>query len=213
MALVKCPECGREKVSDSADACPDCGYGIKAHFEKIRKEEALRNAEEAKRKQEEERRIVLEKARAEERQKRINDKQKEADATIKKLQANAKENKKATIIALVWSLFWTVILIISFVNDFNGLIIVLALICSVLGWFLFCVARAATNDSIKDIELAQKSIDEYESVKKQRAETAYKAAQINEARRREEEALKHPKCPNCGSTNTQIILRSIVQFQ
>ncbi|WP_455615774.1 zinc ribbon domain-containing protein [Eisenbergiella sp.] len=26
MALVKCPECGRERVSDTAEACPDCGY-------------------------------------------------------------------------------------------------------------------------------------------------------------------------------------------
>ena len=29
MALVKCPECGREKVSDSAESCPNCGYAIK----------------------------------------------------------------------------------------------------------------------------------------------------------------------------------------
>ena len=42
MALVKCPECGRENVSDSAEMCPDCGYGIKAHFEKIREEEENR---------------------------------------------------------------------------------------------------------------------------------------------------------------------------
>lgn len=33
MALIKCPECGREKVSDSAEACPDCGFGIKKYFE------------------------------------------------------------------------------------------------------------------------------------------------------------------------------------
>ena len=32
MALIKCPECGREKVSDSADACPSCGFGIKQYF-------------------------------------------------------------------------------------------------------------------------------------------------------------------------------------
>lgn len=25
MALIKCPECGRN-FSDQADACPDCGY-------------------------------------------------------------------------------------------------------------------------------------------------------------------------------------------
>lgn len=39
MALVKCPECGKENVSDSAEACPDCGYGIKAHFKMIRQDE------------------------------------------------------------------------------------------------------------------------------------------------------------------------------
>lgn len=46
MALVKCPECGRGNVSDSAEACPDCGYGLKAHFEKIRKEEERKEQEE-----------------------------------------------------------------------------------------------------------------------------------------------------------------------
>ena len=35
MALIKCPECGRENVSDTAEACPNCGYGIKKHFEKL----------------------------------------------------------------------------------------------------------------------------------------------------------------------------------
>ena len=38
MALIKCPECGRENVSDKAEMCPDCGYGIKAHFEEIERE-------------------------------------------------------------------------------------------------------------------------------------------------------------------------------
>ena len=33
MALVKCPKCGRENVSDKATACPDCGFEIKKHFE------------------------------------------------------------------------------------------------------------------------------------------------------------------------------------
>lgn len=38
MALIICPECRRENVSDSAEACPNCGYGIKAHYEKVRLE-------------------------------------------------------------------------------------------------------------------------------------------------------------------------------
>ena len=47
MALIKCPECGREDVSDSAESCPNCGYGIKSYFEEIkrRKEEEIRNAQ------------------------------------------------------------------------------------------------------------------------------------------------------------------------
>ena len=35
MALIKCPECGREKVSDSAESCPECGFGIKAYIEEM----------------------------------------------------------------------------------------------------------------------------------------------------------------------------------
>lgn len=26
MALIKCPECGWDKVSELADKCPQCGY-------------------------------------------------------------------------------------------------------------------------------------------------------------------------------------------
>lgn len=50
MALIKCPECGREKVSDSAERCPDCGYGIKAHFKEIEFEEQLKLLEQSKKK-------------------------------------------------------------------------------------------------------------------------------------------------------------------
>ena len=46
MALIKCPECGREKVSDTAEACPECGYGIKAHFINQREEKKKQTKEE-----------------------------------------------------------------------------------------------------------------------------------------------------------------------
>ena len=48
MALVTCPECGRENVSDSAESCPDCGYGIKSHFEKVRSEQRKKEIHELK---------------------------------------------------------------------------------------------------------------------------------------------------------------------
>lgn len=31
MALIKCPECGKENVSDSAVSCPECGFAIKKY--------------------------------------------------------------------------------------------------------------------------------------------------------------------------------------
>ena len=61
MALVSCPECGREKVSDTAESCPNCGYAIKAHYIKISQEKACK-----------ERRLIaeLEKKRTEEEKER-----------------------------------------------------------------------------------------------------------------------------------------------
>ena len=35
MALVKCPECGKENVSNNATQCPNCGYNIKEHYEQV----------------------------------------------------------------------------------------------------------------------------------------------------------------------------------
>jgi len=51
MALVKCPECGREKVSDNAEACPDCGYTIKAYYDKVKQEEEEKRLAEEREKQ------------------------------------------------------------------------------------------------------------------------------------------------------------------
>lgn len=39
MSLVKCPECGKKNVSDKAEMCPNCGYNIKEHFDKIQEQE------------------------------------------------------------------------------------------------------------------------------------------------------------------------------
>lgn len=35
MALIKCPECGRNNVSDSAVSYPNCGFNIREYFEKL----------------------------------------------------------------------------------------------------------------------------------------------------------------------------------
>ena len=33
MAIIQCPECGKE-VSNAAQTCPNCGFGVKAYFER-----------------------------------------------------------------------------------------------------------------------------------------------------------------------------------
>lgn len=59
MALIQCPECGKENVSDSAEMCPLCGYGVKAHFEKLKQEEEQR----IKNEEEERERVLIEERR------------------------------------------------------------------------------------------------------------------------------------------------------
>ena len=34
MQEIKCPKCGRENVSNSAERCPSCGYNIKEYYDK-----------------------------------------------------------------------------------------------------------------------------------------------------------------------------------
>lgn len=40
MALVKCPECGRENVSNSAQACPNCGFNVKEYMDEQKEKES-----------------------------------------------------------------------------------------------------------------------------------------------------------------------------
>lgn len=39
MALITCPECGKERISDCAELCPSCGYPIRKRFEEIKEQE------------------------------------------------------------------------------------------------------------------------------------------------------------------------------
>ena len=47
MALVKCPECGKRKVSSTAESCPKCGFAIREYFEKQESETKERPADTA----------------------------------------------------------------------------------------------------------------------------------------------------------------------
>ena len=70
MALIKCPECGRENISDSAEACPNCGFGIREYYQKIKlkQEETERQRREKEQRKERE---LAQKAQQEQRIKNI----------------------------------------------------------------------------------------------------------------------------------------------
>ncbi len=46
MALIKCPECGRENVSDTAISCPDCGFNVRKYIDEKKKESAAKEEDE-----------------------------------------------------------------------------------------------------------------------------------------------------------------------
>jgi len=50
MALITCKECGKEKVSDQADACPSCGFSFRyeRHLEERKEDREDRQAEAAR---------------------------------------------------------------------------------------------------------------------------------------------------------------------
>ena len=39
MALISCPECGRENVSNTTTSCPGCGYNIAEHFKRLEEQQ------------------------------------------------------------------------------------------------------------------------------------------------------------------------------
>lgn len=42
MALINCPECGKQNISDTALACPQCGFAIREHTESSQREQTKR---------------------------------------------------------------------------------------------------------------------------------------------------------------------------
>lgn len=198
MALIKCPECGRENVSDSAEMCPSCGYGIKAHFELIKE------AEEKKRLEDE--RLEAEKEKIVE-QKKIED---EVDivarktSTLKFLREKEKNEKSSVLKIGIWSMAWTILLILCFMASENGslgILIVIAFFCGGLGWFVFLSDWITLNTTREDIYVAERDMGKYDKRIEQRRQNEIAIAQ----KAAQQQAIKHPKCPNCGSNNTQRI--------
>lgn len=211
MALINCPECGREKVSDSAEMCPDCGYNIKKHFEnkqiqqrhinqKTQEERIQQKIKKHKEKEEREKRKNP--------QKKLEEEQARKEQLIKKLTEEKNQELKVKIGTTIWSLIWTIIWIWSFSTNEEGslgLIIVISFFCAFAGWGLLVLTAGSSAQLEMDIEIASKNIDEYQKLVNDRLEYSKIQSEKNAEENRRKNAIKHPKCPMCGSTNTERI--------
>lgn len=187
MAIIKCPECGREKVSDSAEACPDCGYGIKAHFERIRKEEEEKHRKEELRKLEEERRKEQERLREE--------RAKEEQAVIDSMPAPEKPFPWQPIIGVLFGIMGVFLL-------FNDAVLIGLLECFFA--FVFIVGgysnyqdkKRIYETSLKDMERAKREALALERINQAIADE--QNAKIMNAVNPFKEVTNGVKCPMCG---------------
>lgn len=197
MALIKCPECGREKVSDTAEACPDCGYGIKAHFYRIKQEKER----EEQRKNEE-----LEKQRAE-----VEAKKREEER-IKSVPRPSKPRISFLGLLIGGLVCWLGSCQVntdewerkqSMLNHegdpvFYGwlfLIVGIGIICFIIYLFVKQIERYS---------LAQTDFEEYQRQIIKEQDAALASAQAAEVARAREAAMK-PECPYCHTHNTSKI--------
>lgn len=194
MALIKCPECGRENVSDSAATCPTCGYGIKEHFEKVK---AI----------DEERRRAQEKAQKElENQQRIKlmctpGKQKETIERLKKEKRNATVSYAVCVVMLTAGILLAFYVWLSGMIDDSATPLIFSLICAFFGFLGSIDGYDKLSTANTGLAEAEKGMDKYYEhlLKRMQTEAASLAQSVAE------ENAKRPVCPNCGSRNTERI--------
>ena len=182
MALIKCPECGREKVSDSAEMCPDCGYGIKAYFEKIKSEE--------------ERQKIVEERKKEE-QRVMEEKRKEEQAILDAMPVPAKPFPWQPLIGIF--LVALAILFFSVSDFFAGFVAsFFALIFGLGGYWEYQDKKRIYELSLNNMEQAKREALLHERLDKKIAEVQNEKVMnaINPFR----EVKNGVRCPMCGKT-------------
>lgn len=165
MALIKCPECGRENVSDSAEMCPNCGYGVKAYFQEIEQKKIL----EQQRLEREEQQKEAERIRTEKEQAELN--------TIK-MPSKPSIGQNLLIFGIIFVPFMLLGLLLPYRIGF---------------WFFLAfwliVAYSQYNSNVKDYERAQKDFEKF-----QKEELSKKKMQKEMEEYRQKNAPKCPMC-------------------
>lgn len=227
MSLIKCPECGRENVSDSAQSCPECGYNIKQHFDSIKQVELEKKEEEQRKRKEEEQRkrerekqektikcpecgeVFLESLKIcpncglsledEEALKKIN--------SIKVLEIkiqNAYSDFVKYLLMLVFSLIMFIIVCWWYFSGDENFFVVCMMLLGIVSIFgsSYGISSAKSNkEQLQDkLSLAREDYDSYLiQVEKEKQEFKKMLQQLSKSK------TNIPKCPTCGSTNIRKI--------
>lgn len=147
MSLINCPECGRENISDKAEICPNCGFGIKAHFDTIQ----TQKAKEAEKK---ELQIKIEKEteilykELEEKVKEIENRKRPHKPSLKKFISDNIVNCLTIVSSLIFSVIFFVI---SAVTD-SGVCLAIGAILIVLFFIGLLVENSKYEDMVREYE-------------------------------------------------------------
>lgn len=190
MALIKCPECGKE-VSNMAAACPNCGYGIREHFEQ---QQRVLAAIEHQR--------VSEIKKQEAATKAIQEREKRIEET--KLPEKPKKGR-----IIFNSIMCGIMALIGWFGVLTGLGVIW-LIIAILFTVLTVSAPKFYKEEVGRYEYATKNPNEYkrsvvEEDEKRTAEAKEQARKRLEAL--DAKAKAAPRCPKCGSTYISTVNR------
>lgn len=209
MALVKCPECGKENISDAAATCPSCGYGIKEHFELVRQKEAF--DEEKRQKQE-----------------RL---QNELEKELEKIDKSPHPSKPTLLEVITQERGWFAIALSAFTAILGIILIVLSCIAGEFGGiiiyailiFIFggvaltgisniknrynaLISKYQNWDRYKE-RLKNDTVERYETwisdLKKQKFEVQKNSVPVETVSKPQSTHIF--KCPKCGSANVKRI--------
>lgn len=183
MALIKCPECGKE-ASDKAMACPNCGYGIREFFEEQQRELLVK-----------------------EKQKTLDLKEEEAEARVvqereKRIAETMLPSKPSPMKAVIVGVSCGVAALAGWFAVFAGLgliWLIIAIPCTILAAFSPSLHKA----DVKEYEHAIKNPDAYKHAVVKKEERKEAEAKEQARKRIEEQKIKArtaPSCPKCRST-------------
>ena len=214
MALIVCPECGRKNVSDSAEACPECGYGVRRHFADVNKRsvmvESNRSTIDNMQKEVSNNKRVRVKAVAKNNEKPQNDISQKQELEIQRLnQILDRDSKKLKAWAIAAALLMNIAIVALAVKSVVGGVFFLVLFA--IAVFIVAFYHSEKQETENSIESASNDFELYE---KKRQETRERFEQLkaeNQMRRQEEEKkqaeLRKEKlgvnltCPACGSSD------------